>query len=273
VIENRLLNNKSIIFSIPHSGFNYSSSFLKSSSLDMNELRRSEDIFVDELWMPSINNGYTYIKALFPRIYIDVNRHPLELDSEMFSSIVPQYKFNNKLKVKYGIGLISKLSIYGNQIYRDLLSRKELRHRLLNYYFPYHKIIKNYISNTLINHKNILILDCHSMPSVSLLDNDIDLVLGTNMGKSVSKNLIETVYNVFNNYGFKIQMNKPYSGGFITQYYGKPNSGVNVIQIEINRKKYINEKSLKRNLNSMRSIASRFQKVIIEINKKLNINN
>jgi len=271
VIESRLLNNKSIIFSIPHSGYNYNSSFLKSSLLDIHELRRSEDIFVDELWMPTINNGYTYVKALFPRIYIDVNRHPLELDSAMFSSVIPQYKYGEKLKIKAGIGLIPKFSIYGNEIYRDLLSRAELRYRLLYYYFPYHKVIKNYISNTLVNHKNILIFDCHSMPSASLFDDNIDLVLGTNMGKSISTNLLNIVNDVFNNCGFKTQINKPYSGGFITQYYGRPESGVNVIQIEINRNKYINEISLKKKLNNMKILTSRFQKIILQINDKISI--
>ena len=48
----------------------------------------SEDIYVDELWMNFIENNFSYVKALFPRIYVDVNRHPLELDQKMFSSLI-----------------------------------------------------------------------------------------------------------------------------------------------------------------------------------------
>ena len=46
--------------------------------------------------------------------------------------------------------------------------------------------------------------------------------------------------------GFSVKRNNPYSGGFITQHYGKPYESVHAIQIEINRSLYMDEKELKR---------------------------
>jgi N-formylglutamate deformylase len=40
--------------------------------------------------------------------------------------------------------------------------------------------------------------------------------------------------------------NKPYAGGFITEHYGQPQSGIHAVQIEINRAIYMNERTYER---------------------------
>ena len=40
--------------------------------------------------------------------------------------------------------------------------------------------------------------------------------------------------------------NKPYAGGFITEHYGAPQSGVHAIQIEVNRALYMDERTIER---------------------------
>jgi N-formylglutamate deformylase len=42
----------------------------------------------------------------------------------------------------------------------------------------------------------------------------------------------------------KTWMNSPFAGGYITQHYGKPKDNVFAIQIEINRRLYMNERQL-----------------------------
>ena len=268
MIESSLKNIKPIIFSLPHSGYGYDKNFLRSTTLEMHELRKSEDIYVDEIYTKSIRLGFSYLKALFPRLYIDVNRHPLELDPSMFSFKIKN-KYMDVLKINSGIGLISKCSVHGNNIYFDLLSKKDLRNRLLKYYFPYHNILKHLIKNLKINYNNILICDCHSMPSSALINKDVDIVLGNNMDNSISKNLFIQIKTIFIKHGFKVEVNKPYSGGFITQYYGNPNNGINVIQIELNKSKYIDEYSLKRNIEKMQKISFKIENIIKEINEIL----
>ena len=48
-------------------------------------LRRSEDTFVDELFGAAPRRGAPFLKALFPRAFVDPNREPWELDAAMFS--------------------------------------------------------------------------------------------------------------------------------------------------------------------------------------------
>ena len=41
--------------------------------------------------------------------------------------------------------------------------------------------------------------------------------------------------------GYEVQINRPYAGGFITEYYGNPARGVHALQLEINRGLYLDE--------------------------------
>jgi N-formylglutamate deformylase len=42
--------------------------------------------------------------------------------------------------------------------------------------------------------------------------------------------------------GYTVSRNKPYAGGFITEHYGNPAAGLHVIQVEINRALYMDER-------------------------------
>jgi len=43
-------------------------------------------------------------------------------------------------------------------------------------------------------------------------------------------------------FGYSVSRNKPYAGGFITEHYGNPTTGLHAIQLEINRALYMDEK-------------------------------
>src|SRR4051794_7667675 len=73
-----------LIFNSPHSGSIYPPAFLASARLELAQLRRSEDSFVDELFLGVVRQGFPLMRAHFPRCYIDVNREPYELDPRMF---------------------------------------------------------------------------------------------------------------------------------------------------------------------------------------------
>ena len=259
-----------IIISLPHSGDNYYSEFIKSSLLDKDELCRAEDSFVDEIWDFSINEGYCYIKSTIPRIYVDLNRHPLELDPYLCSSDIPKFEQSKSLKVLSGIGVIPKVSNYGNDIYAEPLSRAEIRKRLISYYFPYHRALKYMIKRLKNKFKDVLVIDCHSMPSsdVPKKSTFVDINLGNNYGLSISENIFNLIRGNFEKLGFIVEENIPYSGGFITQFYGNPSDGIHVLQLEINRSIFMDEKLLKKNRN-IEQISKKIRKATKSILLKL----
>jgi N-formylglutamate amidohydrolase len=46
--------------------------------------------------------------------------------------------------------------------------------------------------------------------------------------------------------GYSVARNDPYAGGFVTQNYGRPSSGIHALQIEINRGLYMDESTIAR---------------------------
>ena len=270
MIESNFNSAYPIIISIPHSGSNYSKSFLNSTKLSCNELKFSEDNYVDELLSNILNRKITYIKTNFPRSYVDVNRHPFEIDPFMISSKIPNFINSNTSKTKSGIGVIPNVSVYGNDIYNHLLTRREVIRRLLLCYFPYHKKLKYLIRCLKKKYSDILVLDFHSMPSKSTY-NEIDIIIGNNYYQSCNKDFTSLIKHNFKLYNYSLEENNPYPGGYLTRSLGKPKHGVNVIQVEINKSLYMDESSLIKNISNMNKLSENlyliFQNIFKDIMK------
>ena len=261
MIEVHSNNSIPIIISIPHSGTLYSNIFLKNILLSKKELQFSEDNYVDKVLNKALSQDVSYVKANFPRSFVDVNRSPLELDSLMISSNIPIIDEFNLTKVKSGIGVIHRVSYYGNEIYDHLLTRREIVKRLLNNYFPYHNALKLLIKNAKKINNRVLVLDFHSMPS-RFLDNSVDIVIGNNFNLSCNETISTKIINYFYDYNYSLSINDPYSGGFITKFYGKPMDRINVLQIEINRSLYMNEDTLEIKSNKLNVLSKNLNSII-----------
>jgi len=258
-----------IIISNPHSGTIYNQNFLNNILLNKKELQYSEDNYVDKLLRKTLNSNISYVKANFPRSFIDVNRNPLEIDPLMISSDIPVFDASSFSKVKSGIGVIHRVSYYGNEIYDRLLTRKEVINRLLSNYFPYHNALKSMIKNIKKRHDSILVLDFHSMPS-KFLNNNIDIIVGNNFNLSSNKILSYKLINYLDCYNYSSCVNNPYSGGYITKFYGKPMEGVNVLQIEINRSLYMNEDTLDVKINKFNDLSTNLNLIIKSLTQEIN---
>lgn len=84
------------------------------------------------------------------------------------------------------------------------------------------------------------------------MDNDsgtdrVDMVLGDANGTSCAPEVTRLVYKTLTDLGYRVVLNTPYSGGFITRNYGAPKSHGHALQIEVNRALYMDEQSITRN--------------------------
>ena len=255
------INKSPLLIMTPHSGRNYDKNFLKYISLDINELRSTEDFFIDQLFSPVLKN-FSFLNATFPRIFVDANRSPLEIDSTMWEENNLEALFDNKSnKVLNGIGVFAKYNLIGKYLYTSKLPFSEAKWRLLNFYFPYHKKIKEIIEKTKRNHENMLALDCHSMSS-DLVNEKIDIVISNCDNQSSSVELLKLVKKCFINFNYNTQLNDPFKGGFITKNYGNPRKNIHFIQIEVNKKLYMDEQSLNLRKNSFTRLKDCFDILI-----------
>ena len=236
------------VFSSPHSGRNYQDSFITTSKLDSLTLRRSEDSFVDDLYAEAPNCGAPFLKALFPRAYLDPNREAYELDQGMFLEPLPNFVNTTSPRVLAGLGTLPRVIANGDEIYKDKLRFKEAKHRIDTFYFPYHSVLKDLIKKTKLKFGKCILIDCHSMPSSVEVhcSKNIDIVLGNKHGKTCANELIQFVENHLKELGLTVSRNHPYAGGYTTKHYGDPSNNIHALQIEICRASYMNEKTITR---------------------------
>lgn len=254
-----------LVVSSPHSGTHYPNDFVRDSLLDPLSLRRSEDSFVDDLVSAAPDFGAPLLKALFPRVYIDVNREPYELDPKMFGEPLPDFVNAASARVAAGYGTIARMVATGAEIYRAPLTFAEAEDRVLRLYRPYHAALDGLVNDTLSRFRRVLLLDCHSMPSVgSSVEKDAgrmraDIILGDCHGTSCDRSLTAEVAAFFTREGFRVVLNEPFAGGFITRHHGRPRQGRHALQIELNRALYMNEIRLERSaeFHAIKSVMTR----------------
>ena len=201
-------------------------------------LRKSEDCYVDELFEPVVGLGAPLIAARFPRAYLDVNREPYELDPELFTGRVPEFANTQSARVVGGLGTIARIVADTEEIYRERLPIGAAFERIERLYRPFHAALADLLETTRKRFGIAVLIDCHSMPSASMGQppgGRPHFVLGDRFGASCDAKLTRFMRDVLQGAGYDVQVNRPYAGGFITEYYGNPARGVQSLQLEINR--------------------------------------
>src|ERR1700752_505752 len=238
-----------IIFNSPHSGSVYPEAFLSASRIALPTLRRSEDSFMDELIGGLSRRGFPVVRVHFPRSYVDVNREPYELDPRMFSGRLPSFANTRSMRVAGGLGAIPRVVGDGQEIYRERLSVDDALARIEALYKPYHRALRRLINKAHQAFGTVVVVDCHSMPSVGVSRDEPrrpDVVIGDRYGTSCAPLLPDMIEETMIRLGYSVGRNKPYAGGFITEHYGNPASGLHAIQLDPNRAIYMDERRRER---------------------------
>jgi N-formylglutamate amidohydrolase len=238
-----------IIFNSPHSGSVYPGDFLAASRIDLPTLRRSEDSFMDELIGHLSARGFPTVRVNFPRSYVDVNREPYELDPRMFSGRLPSFANTRSMRVAGGLGTIPRVVGDGQDIYRERIAVDDALARIETLYKPYHRALRRLINKVHQMFGTVVVVDCHSMPSVGVSRDEPrrpDVVIGDRYGTSCAPLLPDRVEETLSGLGYSLGRNKPYAGGFITEHYGNPASGLHAVQLELNRAIYMDERRRER---------------------------
>jgi N-formylglutamate amidohydrolase len=241
-----------LVLASPHSGRTYPEEFARQSCLAEIVLRQSEDCLVDRLVAAAPNLGAPLLSALFPRVFVDPNREPTELDQDMFADRLVTPANAASPRVLAGLGVIPRLAANEQEIYGEKLPLLEVERRLDLFYRPYHRALRDLVAATKRQFGLCVLLDCHSMPSAGAwMDGlhsrqriDVDYVLGDCFGASCAERLTAAAESALSERGAKVRRNNPYSGGYVAQAYGRPAQGIHVLQIEINRALYMNEATL-----------------------------
>ncbi|GAB3649611.1 N-formylglutamate amidohydrolase [Ramlibacter alkalitolerans] len=247
-----LAGSASLVLDSPHSGVNYPEDF--RSRLPLHVLRRAEDTHVEKLYDFAPALGVAWVEALFPRSYLDANRNVTEIDVDMIEDGWDGATATEPValaKVRLGKGLIWRCTDEGEPLYDRKLRAEEVRGRIERCWQPYHQAVAAAIAAAHARHGYSIHLNCHSMPAISsAYSTDFpglvhaDFVIGDRDGSTASPALSQRVCEVLRGLGYSVAYNHPYKGVELVRRYGDPAAQRHSIQVEVNRKLYMDEETL-----------------------------
>ena len=241
-----------LVLDSPHSGTRYPSDFAYACSLPV--LRKAEDTHVDKLYRFAADAGVHWVEAHFPRSYLDANRNTTEVDTSLFDAPWPHPVETDPVvlaKVRLGKGLIWRTTDCGQPIYARPLTVAEVERRIAQCWQPYHAAVARAIDAAHAAHGYSIHINCHSMPAVASScatdfpgEAHADFVVGDRDGSTASPELSQRLCQHLRARGYDVAYNHPYKGVELVRRYSLPAANRHSIQLEINRKLYMNEDTL-----------------------------
>ncbi len=244
-----------LVLDSPHSGVIYPADF--NYACDLATLRQAEDTHVEKLYDFAPGLGVAWVEALFPRAYLDANRNTTEIDVSLLDAPWPGPVEADPVvmsKVRLGKGLIWRATDDGEPIYQRSLSVDEVHARIAACWQPYHAAVAQAIDAAHARHGYSIHINCHSMPAVaSTFATDFpgevhaDFVVGDRDGSTAGAALTQRICRHLQGLGYSVSCNHPYKGVELVRRYSNPGQHRHSIQLEINRKLYMDEQTLEVN--------------------------
>jgi N-formylglutamate deformylase len=242
-----------LVLDSPHSGTDYPEDF--GYVCELATLRKAEDTHVEKLYSFAPALGAAWVEAHFPRSYLDANRNTTELDFNMLADSWPHPVQSHDpavlSKLKLGKGLIWRVTDDGVPIYGRRLSVSEVQDRIAHCWQPYHAAVAQAIDAAHARHGYSIHINCHSMPAIATSHATefpglahADFVLGNRDNTTASEALVLLIKELLVKQGYSVAVNHPYKGVELVRRYGNPALHRHSVQVEINRKLYMDENTL-----------------------------
>lgn len=241
-----------LVMDSPHSGTVYPADF--RAALPLPVLRRAEDTHVEKLYAFAPVLGVGWVEAFFPRIYLDANRDTTEIDESLLDAPWDGPLTTDPVvlqKVRLGKGLVWKFTDDGQPIYDRSLSVAEVHERIARCWQPYHGAVAAEIDAAHARCGYSIHINCHSMPAVAASHATLhpglahaDFVIGDRDGSTAAPALSQAICEWLRGRGYSVEYNHPYKGVELVRRYGAPARQRHSIQVEINRRLYMDEQTL-----------------------------
>ena len=239
-----------MVVASPHAGTFYPERLFALTDLPFEKLQKFEDVAVDRLFSFVPSFGIPFVKATHARVWVDLNRHPLDLDPSMYVDSLPAGALTDSPRVLAGFGVIPKLLDPETPVYRHKLRFSVEKERLTDIHVPYHAEIGRLIEKNLDRFGRNLLLDVHSMPDLPpdrrIKGKTPDFVLGDVNGKTCPAPLVAALAEFLRSCGYFVTVDLPYSGAYTTLCYGVPAKRSYTLQIEVARHLYWEADSYKK---------------------------
>ena len=190
--------------------------------------RKDADWWVDRLYDFAVDMGATLVRTGVSRSVIDVNRDPSGV------SLYPGMTTT---------GLCPTETFDGEPLYRagQEPDADEIAERRATWFDPYHAALRSQLDRLRINGP-VVLYDAHSIRSVvpRLFEGKLpQFNIGDNDGATCAGDLTQAVEAACASSGASLVVNGRFKGGWTTRHYGRPETGVHAIQMELADRGYI----------------------------------
>jgi N-formylglutamate deformylase len=147
-------------------------------------------------------------------------------------------------------GLVSTIGFDGEPLYLDEAAEPdgtEVRRRVEDYWTPYHAALQQELARLHALHGRVVLWEGHSIRQrvPMLFEGDLpQFNLGTADGASCSPVLQQRLADRLQaSEAFSSVVNGRFKGGYITRHYGRPDQGIDAVQLELVQSTYMDEDS------------------------------
>jgi N-formylglutamate deformylase len=174
------------------------------------------------------------ITAMVSRLVVDVERFTDDVHEPM---------------ANIGMGAVYKVTSNLSRLRRELSAAEEMQ-LMDTYYKPHHAELEAAVETCIESYGCCLILDCHSFANKALpyemadaVDVRPDICIGTDPFHTDQK-LTQSFKNSFEQAGWHVEMNSPFSGAIVPASRYKKDTRVQSVMVEINKRLYLAENSI-----------------------------
>ena len=219
-----------LVLSIPHGGTEIPEEILArlvSPALAL----KDTDWRMAELYGFAHARGATIVRTAISRTVIDVNRDPSG------ASLYPGQATT---------GLVPTETFDGEPLYRpgEEPDAAEVSRRRTLWFEPYHAVLRGEVERVRSVCGRAVLYDCHSIRSrvPRLFEGELPVFnIGTNDGRSCRPSIAQAAATMCTRTGLPTVVDGRFKGGWITRHYGRPEEGVDAIQMELAQRFYMDE--------------------------------
>jgi N-formylglutamate deformylase len=222
-----------VILGFPHTG-TFVPDDIRAKLNETGRKLTDTDWHIHELYQGLLPSATT-VRATFHRYCLDANRDPSGTSlypGQNTTGLIPLTDFDN-----------NPLWIEGRE--PDVTETAE---RVLRFHQPYHAALAAEIERVKAKHGVAVLYDCHSIRSVCpfLFDGKLpDFNIGTDNGRTCNPLLEQEVSAICRAAeGYTTVVNGRFRGGWTTRHYGKPQTGVHAIQMELTQATHLKSETL-----------------------------
>jgi N-formylglutamate amidohydrolase len=223
-----------VLLSVPHSGRDYPDWLVNLAAGGRATLTALEDPHVDRLVWRAVRDGFGAVIARTPRAAVDCNRAEDEIDPAIIDG---GRRGRVTARARGGLGIVPARTQQHGFLWRRAVTHQQLDQRLEQAHRPYHRAIEDELEQLLERFGCAILLDCHSMPPPPA--GTAPIIFGDCRGRSADAWVGEAACAIAGRHGFAAGLNDPFAGGHVVERHGAPVRGVHALQIEIDRRCYL----------------------------------